>query len=684
MKFLFLLLLIPLCARADTPITGLPLGNAATTGTSDVLPYVDVGTSTTKKLRLWDLINLPPFGGGGSGTTYTIGTINAQPKSANGLVIVASVLYAQTADAFSPGMVSTAAQTFAGAKTFSSTILGNISGNAGTATALSANPTDCTPGQFANAIDAQGNLTCAAAGAGDVVGPAGATDNALPLFNGITGKLIKNSILTVSGSVITASVSGSAMYAKQLMATPTGCSVGQFATSIDALGNLSCGTPTGTGDVTGPAGATDNAIPLFNGATGKVIKNSILTVSGSVIVASISGSAMYAKQLMATPTGCSAGQFASSIDALGNLSCGTPAGAGDVTGPASSTDNAITLFNGTSGKIVKDSILTVAGSVITASISGSSMYAKQFISNPTDCGGGQFANAIDQFGNLTCASAGTGDVVGPGSATDSAVALFDTTTGKLLKNSSVTVAGSTMTASISGLATYATQLAANPTDCGANNFATAIDAQGNLTCAVPGSGTYVVGPGSATDNAIALFNGITGKIIKDSILTVSGSVITASISGSSMYAKQFITNPTDCGVGDFANAIDQFGNLTCATPGGGGGGGTLNAKFTLDGETVVFTDIGGPHYQTATQTLSAVNISMLNSGTSGSTTIRVNQYRSGALQNSATASLSASSGNPAGTIAALSGNLSLLAGDIITVDVTAVATGTPGSLTVEY
>jgi hypothetical protein len=38
---------------------------------------------------------------------------------------------------------------------------------------------------------------------------------------------------------------------------------------------------------------------------------------------------------------------------------------------------------------------------------------------------------------------GSGDVVGPGSATDNAIARFDTTTGKLIQNSAVTVADTT-------------------------------------------------------------------------------------------------------------------------------------------------------------------------------------------------------------------------------------------------
>jgi uncharacterized protein YcfJ len=49
--------------------------------------------------------------------------------------------------------------------------------------------------------------------------------------------------------------------------------------------------------------------------------------------------------------------------------------------------------------------------------------------------------------------AGSGDVVGPASTTDSAIALFDTTTGKLLKSSSVTVSGFDITGNVTGTVT---------------------------------------------------------------------------------------------------------------------------------------------------------------------------------------------------------------------------------------
>jgi len=49
-----------------------------------------------------------------------IGTLDAQVKSANGATQLGNILYLQTADATNAGLVGTAAQTFAGAKTFSS------------------------------------------------------------------------------------------------------------------------------------------------------------------------------------------------------------------------------------------------------------------------------------------------------------------------------------------------------------------------------------------------------------------------------------------------------------------------------------------------------------------------------------------------------------------------------------
>lgn len=64
-----------------------------------------------------------------AGAATSIGAIDSQSKSANALVLAANTLYAQTADASFPGMVSIGTQTFAGAKTFTSNIsASNLSG----------------------------------------------------------------------------------------------------------------------------------------------------------------------------------------------------------------------------------------------------------------------------------------------------------------------------------------------------------------------------------------------------------------------------------------------------------------------------------------------------------------------------------------------------------------------------
>jgi hypothetical protein len=92
-----------------------------------------------------------------------------------------------------------------------------MGGNAATASALAANPTDCGANLFAQSIAANGNLTCGAIGDADV------PDN-------ITVTL--------------------AATATALAANPADCSAGLFATTIAANGALTCGA-VAYADVTG-------------------------------------------------------------------------------------------------------------------------------------------------------------------------------------------------------------------------------------------------------------------------------------------------------------------------------------------------------------------------------------------------------------------------------------------------
>jgi len=94
---------------------------------------------------------------------------------------------------------------------------------------------------------------------------------------------------------------------------------------------------------------------------------------------------------------------------------------------------------------------------------------------------------------------GTGDVAGPGSSTDNAIARFDSTTGKIIQNSGVIVDDSN---NITGVAS----LTAATATIGGVAFT-----------------DKTTGAASSTDNALARFDSTTGKIIQNSGVIIDDS-----------------------------------------------------------------------------------------------------------------------------------------------------------------
>lgn len=213
----------------------------------------------------------------------------------------------------------------------------------------------------ANAFAGDGSALTGIAGSGDVDGPASSTDNAAARFDSTTGKLLQNSAVTIddSGNIATAgTVDGVDVSAIVSNATHTGDVTGATALTIAAgavdIAMLSAtGTPDGTtylrgdntwatvsgsGDVVGPASATDNAVARFDSTTGKLVQNSAVTIADT--------------------TGNMAG--------VGTLNTHTiPSGTGtlaltsDITGTNSGTNTGDVTLAGTPDYI------TIAGQVIT-------------------------------------------------------------------------------------------------------------------------------------------------------------------------------------------------------------------------------------------------------------------------------------------------------------------------------
>ncbi len=667
---------------------------------------------------------------------------------------------------------------------------GALSGNATTATALAANPTDCSANQFANAIAANGNLTCAGITDADVsdtltasifVG-SGSTTNAIDLataevagnlragnlqaaaadlgaadvninLTNTNGSFVTNLALdgTITAATFVGALTGNASTATALAANPSDCAANQFANAIAANGNLACAgitdadvSDTLTASLFVGSGSTTTAIDLatgevagnlsagnlqnsaadlgaadvninFSNTNGAFVTN--LTVDGTItattFVGALTGNASTATALAANPTDCSANQFANAIAANGNLTCAgiTDADVSDTltaslfVGSGSST-TAIDLataevagnlkatniqnaaadlgaanvdidLSNTNGSFVTN--LTVDGTItattFSGAFSGNATTATALAANPTDCAANQFATTIAANGNLTCAAITDGDVpnnitidlatsatnlIGSGSTTN-AVDLataevagnlratnlqsagadlgaanvtidLSNTNGAFVTNLTVdgTITAATFVGALTGNASTATALATDPTDCLANQFATTIAANGNLTCASIAANNL---PSAAADLGAANVNinlsNTNGAFVTN--LTVDGTVtattFSGALSGNATTATALAANPADCAVNTVARSIAANGDLTCSGIVDADVSDTLTASlFVGSGSTTTAIDLAtaevagnlrATNLQSAAADLGAANVSINLSNTNG-------------------------------------------------------------------
>jgi hypothetical protein len=233
-----------------------------------------------------------------------------------------------------------------------------------------------------------------------------------------------------SAGTITAALTGNASTASALAANPVDCNPGDFAIAIAANGDLTCATPSGS-----QAGIQFREEGVALGAAGTV--DEIDCVGSSLT--------------------CSRSTNKITI---------TVAGGGDVTGPAASVDSEIALFNSTTGKIIKRATQTGIASLASGVLSGVTTSA------------GISSALSDETGSGALVFGTSPTLVTPALGTPSALV-------------GTNITGTASALNIGGNAATATALAANPTDCGASQFAISIDASGNLTCAAAGGSSGV-------------------------------------------------------------------------------------------------------------------------------------------------------------------------------------------------
>lgn len=294
--------------------------------------------------------------------------------------------------------------------------------------------------------------------------------------------------------------------------------------------------------------STDNAVVRWDGTTGRLVQNSVVSISdtGAITGVTTIGGVDPTRWVKGPPasnanhvavfvdtTGKEITDTPVSIDTAGlmtvadvtvtnSVSVGTTINGRDpdlwVQGPGASTDNRVMLFSGTSGVLAKQSVV-----------------------------------AIDSTGNITnVATINSIDpsnwVRGPASSSTGQLATFSGTTGKLIQVATVTASGNALSnvGSINSITVGSTTLSGvtglNSITVGTSSLSsvTALNSITVGTSTLAGlttinsinPSTWVVGPGSATDNHIARYDGTTGKLIQDSNIAIDDS---GNITGAGTY-----------------------------------------------------------------------------------------------------------------------------------------------------
>jgi hypothetical protein len=301
-------------------------------------------------------------------------------------------------------------------------------------------------------------------GSGDVAGPASATDNALARFDLTTGKIIKNSVGILSDA---GALSGLTQFDTDNIRID-----GNTISSTNTNGDISI-LPNGTGEVVMPTIRSSSS-------GGLIVKSNSGTVTADFGAGGGANTTLYGSAKMDFLT-ASKVVFTDASKNLTSTGIGTSSqfikGDGSLDSSTYLTANqTITLSGDVTGSGTTSITTTIAtGAVDIAMLSAT---------------GTPSASTYLRGDNTWATVSGSGDVAGPASSTDNALARFDSTTGKLIQNS---VGILSDTGALSGL----TQLDVDNIRIDGNTISST-DTNGNINLSPNGTGINVLANAQVT------------------------------------------------------------------------------------------------------------------------------------------------------------------------------------------
>jgi hypothetical protein len=420
-----------------------------------------------------------------------------------------------------------------------------------------------------------GVLSWTSAAVGDVVGPAGATDNAVTRYDTATGKLVQNSGVLIDD---TNNVTGVA------------------ALSIDSMGKnwtnagrtiADMGTVT-TEDVNG--GTIDGtSIGATTPAAGTFTLASLLESGGGADKIGLQSPVLAASYTLTLPVDDGTANQVLKTDGSGVLSW-TTAAVGDVVGPAGATDNAVTRYDTATGKLVQNSGVLIDDTNNVTGVAALSI----------DSMGKDWTNAgrtVADLGSVT-----TGDING-GTIDGTTVGATTPAAGKFTLASLLESGGGADTITMQSPALAASYTLTWPVDDGTANQMLKTDGSGVLSWTTAAVGD-VVGPAGATDNAVTRYDTATGKLVQNSgVLIDDTNNVTgvAALSIDSMGKDWTNAGRTVADLGSVTTGDVNGGTIDGTTVGGTTpAAGTFLALQTgtngTDGQLSIYSEQGGTDY----------------------------------------------------------------------------------------